>query len=137
MGAFLLYMALRGNVWDAEKRPLFHFTNKEVNNVSEELTYIISPYAGDIEANVAFAICCCRTAIQQGHTPIAVHLLYPQILDDQKPAEREIGLELGLNILRHCAAAWVCGTRISCGMESEIRAAKQMNIPIRYVEEIV
>ena len=67
--------------------------------------YIISPYAGDIEANVAFAIRCCRMAIQQGHTPIAVHLLYPQILDDQNPAEREKGLELGLNILRHCAAA--------------------------------
>lgn len=137
MGAFLLYMALRGNVWDAEKRPSLHFTNKEVNNVSKELTYIISPYAGDVETNVAFAIRCCRTAIQQGHTPIAVHLLYPQILDDQNPAEREKGLELGLNILRHCAAAWVCGTTISRGMDGEIQAAKQLNIPIRYVEEIV
>ncbi len=104
--------------------------------MSEELTYIISPYAGDIEANVAFAIRCCRTAIQQGHTPIAVHLLYPQILNDQDPVERATGLELGLNILRHCAAAWVCGTRISCGMEGEIQAAKQLNIPIQYMEEI-
>ena len=40
--------------------------------MSKELTYIISPYAGDIEANVAFAIRCCRMAIQQGHTPIQV-----------------------------------------------------------------
>jgi len=83
--------------------------------VSEELVYIISPYAGDIEANVKFAIRCCRLAIQQGYTPIAVHLLYP---------------------LRHCAAAWVCGTKISRGMDGEIQAAKQLNIPIRYVEEI-
>lgn len=104
--------------------------------MSKELIYIISPFAGDIEANVAFAIRCCRMAIQQGHTPIAVHLLYPQILNDQDPAERATGLELGLNILQHCAAAWVCGTRISCGMEGEIRAAQQLNIPIRYVEEI-
>ena len=92
--------------------------------------------SADVEANVAFAIRCCRAAIQQGHTPIAVHLLYPQILDDQDPTEREKGLELGLNILRHCAAAWVCGTRISHGMEREIQAAQQLNIPIRYVEEI-
>ena len=134
--AFFIYMALRGKVWDAGKRPFFHFMNKEVNNVSEGLTYIISPYAGDVEANVAFAIRCCRAAIQQGHTPIAVHLLYPQILDDQDPTEREKGLELGLNILRHCAAAWVCGTRISHGMEREIQVAQQLNIPIRYVEEI-
>lgn len=104
--------------------------------MSKELIYIISPFAGDIEANVAFAIRCCRMAIQQGHTPIAVHLLYPQILNDQDPAERATGLELGLNILQHCAAAWVCGTRISCGMEGEIRAAQQLKIPIRYVEEI-
>ena len=92
--------------------------------MSKELTYIISPYAGDIEANVAFAIRCCRMAIQQGHTPIAVHLLYPQILDDQNP------------VLRHCAAAWVCGTRISHGMAGEIQAAQQLNIPIQYLEEI-
>ena len=104
--------------------------------MSKELTYIISPYAGDIEANVAFAIRCCRMAIQQGHTPIAVHLLYPQILDDQNPVEREKGLELGLNILRHCAAAWVCGTRISHGMACQIQAAQQLNIPIQYLEEI-
>lgn len=104
--------------------------------MSKDLIYIMSPYAGDIETNVAFAIRCCRMAIQQGYTPIAVHLLYPQILDDQNPVEREKGLELGLNILRHCAAAWVCGTKISRGMEGEIRAAQQLNIPIQYMEEI-
>lgn len=83
-----------------------------------------------------FAIRCCRAAIQQGDTPIAVHLLYPQILDDQNPTEREKGLKLGLNIMRRCTAAWVCGTRIGSGMEGEIQAAQQLNIPIRYVEEI-
>ena len=135
-GRFFIYMAPLGQSLGRWKASLFHFTNKEVNKVSKELTYIISPYAGDIEANVAFAIRCCRMAIQQGHTPIAVHLLYPQILDDQNPVEREKGLELGLNILRHCAAAWVCGTRISHGMAGEIQAAQQLNIPIQYLEEI-
>ena len=115
---------------------LFYIHGPLWGKVCEELTYIISPYTGDIEANVKFAIRCCRAAIQQGHTPIAVHLLYPQILDDRNPAERKKGLELGLNILRHCAAAWVCGTRISSGMEGEIQAAQQLNIPIRYMEEI-
>ncbi len=136
MSTFYYIWPDRAKFGDAGGRPFFHFTDEEVNNVSEELTYIISPYAGDIEANVAFAIRCCRVAIQQGHTPVAVHLLYPQILNDQDPAERATGLELGLNILRHCSAAWVCGTRISRGMEGEIQAAKQLNIPIRYMEEI-
>ena len=61
----------------------------------EKLIYIASPYAGDIEANTAFAKKACRYAIHQGHTPIAVHLLYPQMLDVAEPTEREIGLRLG------------------------------------------
>ena len=44
----------------------------------EKLIYIASPFAGEIEANIAFAKKACRYAIRQGHTPIAVHLLYPQ-----------------------------------------------------------
>ena len=58
----------------------------------EKLIYIASPYAGDIETNTAFAKKACWYAIHQGHTPIAVHLLYPQMLDDAEPTEREIGL---------------------------------------------
>ena len=45
----------------------------------EKLIYIASPYAGDIETNTAFAKKACRYAIHQGHTPIAVHLLYPPV----------------------------------------------------------
>ena len=68
----------------------------------EKLIYIASPYAGDIETNTAFAKKACRYAIHQGHTPIAVHLLYPQMLDDAEPTEREIGLRLGHRVLEVC-----------------------------------
>lgn len=101
-----------------------------------ELLYIISPYAGDIEKNKAFAVNCCSFAIQQGNTPIAVHLLYPQILNDQDPAERATGLRLGLTALEHCALAWVCGPTISSGMAGEIELAEQLGIPVQYVEEV-
>ena len=46
------------------------------------LVYIASPYAGDIQSNVEFAKAACRFAVSQGATPLAVHLLYPQILDE-------------------------------------------------------
>lgn len=101
-----------------------------------DLLYIISPNAGDIENNKAFAVKCCRYAIQQGHTPIAVHLLYPQILNDQDPAERATGLRLGLTVLEHCARAWVCGSTISSGMAGEIELAERLGIPVQYVEEV-
>lgn len=97
--------------------------------------YIASPYAGEVERNVSFAIRCCRYAIQQGETPIVPHLLYPQILDDRDPAERRIGLALGHRLLESCGEMWVCGARISHGMEGEISLAKKLGLPIRYVDE--
>ena len=45
-----------------------------------KLVYIASPYSGDVERNVAFAKAACRYAMNQGVTPIASHLLYPQML---------------------------------------------------------
>lgn len=97
--------------------------------------YIASPYAGDVPKNIAFAIRCCRTAIQQGETPLAPHLLYPQMLNDDDPKERSIGLFLGARLLAVCKEVWVCGDRISLGMEGEIARARELDIPIRYMSE--
>ena len=67
-----------------------------------KIIYVASPYAGDVEQNLAFVKAACRDVIGQGHTPIAVHLLYPQMLDDAEPTEREIGLRLGHRVLEVC-----------------------------------
>jgi hypothetical protein len=37
-----------------------------------------SPYAGDIDANVAYARACVRDAVMRGDAPIATHLLLTQ-----------------------------------------------------------
>ena len=100
---------------------------------SSQLVYIASPYAGDIQSNTQFAIQCCRYAIQQGCTPIAPHLLYPQMLDDSDPEQRAIGLKLGHRLLSVCHEVWVCGGRISSGMAGEIALAENLGIPVRYV----
>lgn len=101
--------------------------------MKNKLIYIASPYAGEIEQNVAFARKACRHAIQLGHTPIAVHLLYPQMLDDSNPVEREAGLRLGRRVLEVCDELWVCGGRISSGMAHEIAEAERLGIPIRSI----
>ena len=101
--------------------------------MKNKLIYIASPYAGEVEKNVAFAKKACRYAVGQGHTPIAVHLLYPQMLDDSIPAERETGLRLGHRVLEACDELWVCGDRISSGMAREIAEAQRLGIPIREV----
>lgn len=61
-----------------------------------------SPYAGDIEANVAYARACVRDSVLRGEAPIASHLLFtqPGILRDDDATERALGIAAGL--------AWGC-----------------------------
>ena len=89
-----------------------------------KLVYIASPYAGDVETNVQFAKAACRYAIGQGATPVAPHLLYPQILADGIPEEREAGLRMGLRVLEACDEIWLCGGRITLGMRVELATAE-------------
>lgn len=45
--------------------------------------YICSPYRGDTETNIRKAQQYCKQAIKENHIPIAPHLYFPQILDDE------------------------------------------------------
>ena len=69
----------------------------------------------------------------QGAVPIAVHLMYPQFLDDGSPEDREAGLQMGIRVLKACDELWLCGDRISAGMQREMDAAVQIGIPIRRI----
>lgn len=100
-----------------------------------KLVYICSPYAGDIEKNVEFAKAACMYAMRQNCTPVAVHLLYPQLLDDSEPVQRQAGIRMGLRILEAADELWLCGSRISEGMRAEIAAAKRLGIPVKEISE--
>jgi hypothetical protein len=71
------------------------------------LVIIESPYAGDIERNVAYARACMRDSLNRGEAPIASHLLYtqPGILRDEVPEERQWGIDAGLAWRRVAEAA--------------------------------
>ena len=97
--------------------------------------YVASKYAGDVEANIAAAIGYCRRVIDEGHMPIASHLLYCQTLNDNDPDERELGLMFGLALLRLCDEVWVFGA-VSPGVAQEIEEAKRLNKRLRYFEEV-
>lgn len=97
--------------------------------------YVASKYAGDVDANVAATIGYCRRVINEGCMPIASHLLYPQILNDNDFEERELGLMFGLALLRMCDEVWVFGA-VSPGVAQEIAEAKRLKKRIRYFEEV-
>lgn len=96
------------------------------------IVYICSPYAGDVEANVQAAQRYSRFAVDRGYIPIAPHLLFPQFLNDKIPQERQLGLFFGNALMSKCSEVWVFGSRISAGMEAEIKRAKWKNYRLRY-----
>ena len=99
------------------------------------IVYICSQFSGDVEGNVAKARRYSRFAVDKGYIPIASHLLFPQFLDDDKPEERELGLFFGNALMSKCAEVWVFGSRISSGMEAEIKRAKWNDYRLRYFTE--
>lgn len=91
------------------------------------LVIVESPYAGDVEANVAYARLCLKDALHRGEAPIASHLLLtqPTVLDDTVPEERTLGINAGLAWLRVADASVVYTDHgISAGMELGIEAAR-------------
>ena len=56
---------------------------------------IESPYAGDIQRNLAYAKLAMADSIYRGEAPYASHLLYTQILHDEDPEERKLGIDMG------------------------------------------
>lgn len=71
-----------------------------------KLIYVASPYAGELEKNIAFAKISCDFVLKQGHGFFAPHLCYPKILNDSDPLERKVGLEMALTMLTYCDELW-------------------------------
>lgn len=103
---------------------------------SKPYVFICSPFAGDVAGNIHKAIRYMRFAIAKGSIPFAPHLLYPQVLDEDDPADRELGLTLGTAWIINCDEIWVFGRQITDGMAREIAKAMKHDIPIRYFDQI-
>lgn len=99
------------------------------------LVYICSPYSGAVESNVKAAREYCRIAVEKGYIPIAPHLLYPQFMDDNDPAERKLGMSFGNALMDRCSEVWVCGDHLSSGMEAEFDRASDRGMTIRFINE--
>lgn len=93
------------------------------------LVYVCSPYRGDTERNIAYAKELTRKVLEYGYTPITPHLYLTQVLDDENPKERELGLMAGKELLKHCEYILV-GSRygISEGMQQEIMIASEAGL---------
>ena len=92
-----------------------------------------SPFAGQVERNIQYAKLCALDSLKRGESPMVSHLLYTQFLDDDIPAEREMGIEAGL-AWRHVAEKSVVYTDhgITEGMKHGIEAAEKSGLDVEY-----
>lgn len=98
------------------------------------LVYICSPFSGEVESNQESARKYCRFAVDKGCIPIAPHLLFPQFMNDNDPADREIAMMMNMALLSKCRELWVFGDHISKGMAAELDAAKMKSRKIRHFD---
>lgn len=99
-------------------------------NVEKPRVVIESPYAGDIEGNTKYALKAMYHSVKLGEAPFASHIVYPVILDEKNPKERELGIELGYN--------WLIGANrqvfymdrgLSNGMKAALRFGWAIGVP--------
>lgn len=103
------------------------------------LVIIESPFAGDVEDNIAYARKCVADSVHRGEAPIASHLLFtqPGILNDDIPGERALGIEAGLAWYRVADKCVIYMDRGSSrGMLQGQARAKEHGVPVevRYIE---
>ena len=99
--------------------------------------YVCSRLAGDIKNNIEKAKGYARFVAKEcGAIPIAPHIYFTQFLDDDRPEERAFGTMAGLMLLSDCDELWYFGDSVSQGMVREILAAKDQNIPVRYLSDV-
>lgn len=99
------------------------------------LVILESPFAGDVEKNLAYARAAMRDCLLRGEAPFASHLLYTQegVLDDTKPDERRLGITAGLEWGRAAHATVVYDDLgISTGMAQGIERARLDGRPVEY-----
>ena len=96
--------------------------------MNRPFAFVCSPFSDDPRSNTKRTRAYCRRLFELGYTPIAPHLLFPQFLNEDIPAERKDGLDMAQELLRRCRVVVVCGKEITDGMMGEIALAKRLGI---------
>lgn len=72
-------------------------------------------------------------SIKRGEAPFASHAIYPQVMDDDDPPLRHLGIHMGFRWgeLAHYVAVYV-DRGISPGMQAAIEHYRTMGLPIEF-----
>lgn len=105
------------------------------------LVCIESPFRGvgetpeevlkSVERNKKYAQACMLDAIRRNETPFVGHLLYTQVLDEDDPTQRNLGISLDTNwyhVVDTCAVYTDLG--ITQGMITGFNFAEHIGVPV-------
>lgn len=122
------------NIW-RELYGLDHLPTPVNKKLSPYVPIVIieSPYAGDVEHNLAYLRAAIRDCLLRGEAPFASHGLYTQGLDDTIPEERERGIQAGF-AFRDVSDYTVVYTDlgVSPGMQLGIDHSHSKSIPVKF-----
>lgn len=92
-----------------------------------------SPFQGGKIENMVYARKCLEDSLKRGEAPLASHLLYPQVLDDATPKDRERGMGAGHAWIFDAEALVVyTDLGITPGMHAGIERALAEKTPVEY-----
>ena len=101
-----------------------------------------SPYAGktpeELARNISYARLALRDSLLRGEAPLMSHLLHTQVLDDNIPLHRKLGIEAGHAWIESADAVILCSDYgVSKGMQIAVQLANKLHIPVhaRYLLE--
>lgn len=96
-----------------------------------------SPYAGDVDANVEYGFRAILDCLSKGEAPIASHLLYTEVLNDEIEGERKLGIEAGHAWIHKAdCVVFYLDRGMSNGMVMALERAAFFEVPceFRYLE---
>ena len=107
--------------------------SKIIKNVIVESPFFVKGDESKTQENVKYARECMLDSLRRGESPFLSHLLYTQVLDDNNPEDRMLGILAGLEWGKKAEATIVYIDRgISPGMEKGIQHARDNHRPIFY-----
>lgn len=98
-----------------------------------KLVVIESPYAGNRARNIIYVKACARDCFARGESPLASHYSLTQVLEDDIPEERELGIRAGLAwaAVAHATVVYT-DLGISAGMLRGIEHANSLGRPVEF-----
>lgn len=105
----------------------------------KRLVIIESPYAGDVLENFRYWKACMLHSILKGEAPFSSHFFYTQLLNDAKPDERIVGIDLGFEWMRKAdVVAFYYDRGVSKGMGESMTRCRTLGInhEIRSVKDV-